>query len=184
MNEAVAIYALDGGTTSGVARGIFPAKSESVWDGLAAGEWESWEVEGEPARQAWEIIGEYAEWLGWPHLKPMEKKGVHQHILAFEDFVVRLGTGASSKRSLLDPVRVSSACDALCIQRDGLRWAFPQYQQPSQAKNFATNERLRKHKLWVKGSDHRRDAVRHMCLAYSVSHRSHEVKYPTTRRTK
>lgn len=168
MDEAVAIFAVDPGTTSGVARGIFPAKSDSVWLGLAAGKWESWTTEGEPARQGWEIIGEYADWLGWPEMKPMKKKGVRIHILAIEDFVVRLGTGASSKRELLDPVRVATACDTLCIQRNGLRWAFPQLQQPSQAKSFATNERLRKHKLWAKGSEHRRDAVRHMCLAYAM----------------
>ena len=168
LKDTVAIFAVDGGTTTGVARGIFPAYADSTWEGLAAGRWESWEVEGPIAEQCWEIIGEYADWIGWPECKPMDELHVKSRHLVFEDFVVRLGTGASSKRVLLDPVRVASGCDVLCKTREGLRWAFPEYQQASVAKNYATNERLRAHGMWVKGSEHRRDAVRHMCCRYAT----------------
>lgn len=168
MHDKVAICAVDGGTTTGAARGIFPLQADSVWAGLAAGKWESWEVDGSPSEQAWELIGEYAEWIEWPHHKSMKKLGVVRYELVFEDFVVRLGPGASSKRNLLDPERVFWACDTLCLKRDGMRWAFPTRQQPSEAINFATNERLRRHSMWVKGSEHRRDAVRHMCKRYST----------------
>lgn len=168
LGEKVAIYAVDPGTISAVARGVFPRYADSVWEGLTSGKWESWEVHGEPADQAWEIIGEYADWTEWPHHKRMKKLGVRDYELVFEDFVLYLGPGASSKRNLLDPVRVTYACDALCITRDGPRWAFPVLQQPGLAKSYATNDRLRRHNMWVKGSDHRRDAVRHMCRRYAV----------------
>src|SRR5438270_8286270 len=103
----VAIFAVDGGTTSGVARGIFPRYSESAWQGLTEGWHESWDVEGEPAKQAWEIIGEYADWIDFQHGNArMNELGVVLYVLIFEDFVIRLGPGASSKRELLDPVRV------------------------------------------------------------------------------
>lgn len=169
LHEKVAITALDPGTTSGVARGVFPLHSDSVWEGLTQGKWESYEVEGEPSQQAWEIMSEYADWTGWPEHKRMKKLGVVRYELVFEDFVLRVGHGTSGRRPLLDPVRVAYACDALCLQRSGLRWAFPIWQQPNLAMNFATNERLRKHDMWVKGkADHRRDAVRHMCRRYAV----------------
>lgn len=164
----VAICAVDGGTTTGVARGIFPRYAESAWEGLAAGKWESYEVTGEIGYQCWEIMGEFADWTDWPEHKKFNEQGVKSWHLVFEDFVVRLGTGASSKRVLLDPVRVASGCDTLCIKRDGLRWAFPEYQQSNLAKNYATNARLRAHGMWVVGSDHRRDAVRHLCRRYAT----------------
>lgn len=158
----IAIFALDGGTVSGCARGVFPKEPRSVWEGLEAGVWESYEVEGAPAQQAWEIIWEFSDWVGGPGYTKLPGA-----ILVFEDFVMRLGRGASSKRSLLDPVRVCYACEALTWQRSGIRWAFPVYQQPSMAMNFATNERLRAHGMWVVGSEHRRDAVRHMAAKYA-----------------
>ena len=153
----IGIFAIDPGTTSACARGVY-AWNESVWEGLADGHCESWEVEGSPGVQAWEIMGEY---LDWSHeIAPVRTA------LVFEDFVVNLGPGAASRRELLDPVRVTSACDALCWTRSGLRWAHPELQQPSD-KTFATNARLRDHGLWVVGSDHRRDAVRHLVKRYS-----------------
>jgi len=166
-NDKVAIMFVDPGTVSGVARGIFPRCYESAWEGLRQGKWESWEVEGDPTTQAWEIVPEFAEWIDWPENNYMTERGVTGWYLVFEDFQVRVGTGASSRRDLLDPVRVTHACDALCVKRDGLRWAFPKLQQASLAKNFATNERLKRNKMWVVGSEHRRDAVRGMCRFYA-----------------
>lgn len=163
-SSKVAIFAVDPGTTSGVACGVFPDKASSVWDGLTEGKWQSYEVNGVPAEQAWEIVGNFAEWTDWPKHRRLDAA---KHILVLEDFVLRLGPGAGSKRVLLDPVRVVSACDALCLQRNGLRWAFPIYQTSSLAKTFATDERLRRHGMWVTGSTHRRDAVRHMARMYA-----------------
>lgn len=163
----IAIFSVDPGTVSGVARGYFPAKTESVWEGLAQGKWESWETDGPTSRQAWEIVGEYAEWTGGPGHPLHWERGASQWAFTMEGFTLRLGTGASSRRELLDPVRVAEGCATLCLQRNGLPWVELTYQQPSAAKNFATNDRLRRAGLWVKGSEHRRDAVRHMALRYA-----------------
>jgi hypothetical protein len=168
VGSKVALYTIDPGTTTAVARGIFPRYPDSIWSGLTSGKWESWEVRGEPAEQAWEIMGEFADWTDYPTRSEMRKQHVTEWYLTFEDFVLALGPGAASKRNLLDPVRVTYACDALCLNRAGLRWAFPEFQQASAAKSFATNERLRAHDMWVKGSEHRRDAVRHLCRRYAT----------------
>lgn len=155
----IAIMAVDPGTTTGVARGVFE-QCASVWEGVASGPWESWEATGPPAEQAWEIMGEFFDWT-----QTLRKQRILP-VLAMEDFVVGLGPGAASKRELLDPVRVANACEALSISRAGMYWTRIQYQQPSE-RTIYTNDRLRKHGMWVKGSDHRRDAVRHMILRYS-----------------
>lgn len=161
----IGIFTVDPGTTSGVARGLFE-RCDSAWEGVASGRWESWEVEGTPAEQAWEIMGEYADWL--ERLRSQEKASGDQMTIAFaiEDFTVRLGRGAASRRELLDPVRVAAGCEALSWTRGGLRWVQIQYQQPSE-RSIYTNDRLREHGMWVKGSEHRRDAVRHLILRYS-----------------
>lgn len=153
----IGVCAFDPGTTTGVARGVFEILP-SVWDGLASGSVESWEVEGSPGEQAWEIMGEYLDWM----------RSIHpvRAILTAEGFGVRLGAGAASKSNLLDPVRVLGGCEALSWSRGGIHWVTIAHQQPS-AKSFATNARLRDHGLWVVGSEHRRDAVRHLAKAYS-----------------
>jgi hypothetical protein len=162
--DVIAIYAVDPGTTTGVARGVFD-KNTSVWDGLAAGECESWEVEGRPAVQAWEIMGEFLDWR--KSLSKLNDGHPVGAILVMEDFVIRLGKGASSRRELLDPVRVASGCEALSWTRGGLRWAHIEYQQPSEMSTY-TNDRLRDHGMWVRGAgDHRHDAIKHMIRRYS-----------------
>ena len=159
----IAIMAVDPGTVSGCARGIFES-NDSVWSGLAAGEWETWDCEGSPAVQSWELMGEF---LDWRNENDKANGSPVTAYLVMEDFVVRLGQGAASRRELLDPVRVAAGCEALCWTRRGHRWATIEYQQPSE-KSFATNARLREHGLWQRGSsDHRRDALRHLILRYS-----------------
>jgi hypothetical protein len=162
MPRQVAIFAVDPGTTTGVARGVFGI-CESVWDGVASAQWESWEVEGKPSVQAWEIMGEFLDWRN-----SLDGNGspMSAHFV-IEDFVVRLGQGASSRRELLDPVRVASGCEALAWTRGGLRWVTIEYQQPSEMSTY-TNKRLRDHGMWVRGAgDHRHDAIKHMIRRYA-----------------
>jgi hypothetical protein len=161
-DHLVAIMAVDPGTVTGVATAILPkphklagiVQPKSVWGGLAdkSARWETYEEDSDLARQAWSIMDQYREWR-----EPYR----YNHIV-FEGFALRqLGSD-----SLLDPVRVTWGCEALSWSRAGHRWAFIKYQMPS-AKNFATNDRLRRHGLWVKGSEHRRDAVRHIAAFYA-----------------
>ena len=162
--EAAGGYAGDPGTVTGGARGVFEP-NESVWEGLAAGRWESWEVEGSPAVQAWEIMGEFLDWR-----KQLDNEFGHPVTvhLVMEDFVIRVGQGAASRRELLDPARVAAGCEALAWTRSGLHWVTIQYQQPSE-RSVYTADRLRDHGMWVKNSEHRRDAVRHMIARYAKS---------------
>lgn len=76
--------------------------------------------------------------------------------IVFEDFILRT---ADKRRTTLDPIRVTSATIAVLRERG---WqGKPIYQQPSQAKSVATNKRLKEWNLWVVGSEHERDAMRH-----------------------
>src|SRR5436305_6630691 len=129
MTNKVSIFAVDPGTVTGIARGLFPLETKSVWAGLEAGEWDSWEVDGLPKFQAWEIMSEYEEWSGAPTFAKFKKLGVTKRIFVVEDFVVRLGTGPSSKADLLDPVRVAEGIETLSINREGLTWCVIQRQQ-------------------------------------------------------
>lgn len=63
----------------------------------------------------------------------------------------RMGSGAVN----LDPVWIGAA---VC----GLLEFEPVWQTPAQAKQYATNDRLRQWGLWVVGSEHMRDANRHL----------------------
>jgi hypothetical protein len=158
----IAIMAVDPGTTTGVALAVVerPRKiagvvqPRSVWAALSAGTIESYEVTGLPPLQAWELMKQYQEW----------REPYRYNEIVFEDFVLTPGHG-SDTRSLFDPMRVIEGCEALSYTRDGFRWAHIIRQMPS-AKAFATNDRLRRHKLWQRGSEHRRDAVRHVCSRY------------------
>lgn len=74
--------------------------------------------------------------------------------VVFENYIPdpnRIGRGATN----LDPVWIGAGvCGAL-------GWE-PVWQTPSEAKSFATNDRLRRWGLWETGSDHKRDAWRHV----------------------
>lgn len=165
LDDRLAIMGVDPGTTTGVALAIVerPRKvagvitPKSVWKALSAADVESYDVTGVPSRQAWELMGQYREW----------REPYRFNEIVFEDFVLMPGHGGDT-RSLLDPVRVMEGCETLSYSAAGLRWAHIILQMPS-AKQFATNDRLRRHGLWVRGSsEHRRDACRHVCARYAA----------------
>jgi hypothetical protein len=85
-------------------------------------------------------------------------------IVAIEDFV--LTRMKSSEREGLDPVRVTSAFITAMEERNLQRGVRVVYQSPSDAKSYATNDRLRYWGVWKVGAEeHERDAMRHMLLA-------------------
>jgi len=109
-------------------------------------------------------------------------------VLVIENFVLRIGKGGTSDRSGLAPVRVTAAIETavwlvvgeaglsmLGAERDdslswdglaGEQWLWtPRMQTPSEAKGFATNERLKRWGLWEVGKPHARDAWRHVARA-------------------
>lgn len=156
--------AVDPGTTTGVARGTFvPVKGGDLAAHFAFGLYESWEVEGIPGEQAWEIIGEFVDWRADLILKHNYRPEAIS--LTFESFQLRIdkARGAGSSKPMLDPIRVISACEALCFNSRGERIVDFGFQSPSD-KSTITNDRLRRWGLWVVGSEHRRDAMRHLAL--------------------
>lgn len=155
--EQLAITAVDPGSTTGCARGVVTLGG-SIWDALKDIRIESWEITGDVREQAWEIMGEFADWV-------VEQFPIRT-ILVCESFVLRKFT---SGPSLLDPVRIAAGMEVLALRREGGRWAEIGYQSPSDAKSFATDARLRSCEQWVRGSEHRRDAVRHVALAAARS---------------
>jgi hypothetical protein len=155
--------AVDPGTTTGCAAGVFHAAAE-VAGCLADGEWETWEVTGSPAEQAWEIMDEYRDRQVRWNLAGIAFPDMH---LVCESFALRLkkAHGAGSDQRMHDPIRVANGMETLSLhyQLNDLRqWAKIEYQSPSEAKSYVTNERMRRWGAWVKGSEHKRDATRHM----------------------
>lgn len=153
--SAVGIFAVDPGKVSGVAAGVFEVDQwESVSRVLGRGCWESWECVGSAAEQAMEIGEQFVDLRSEWNLRGV---GLDSIRLVVEDFALR-GVRRLSDRSALDPVRVAAGMEALLLRGD----VEIEYQQPGEAMGYVTNERLRRWGVWVVGSEHRRDAVRHM----------------------
>lgn len=166
--DKFAIMWVDPGTTSGVARGTFvPVHGGGIEEHFAFALWETWEVEGTPGEQAWEIMGEWRDWRDDLFLQQAYHPS--RVIFGMESFQLRLNKarGAGSSEHMLDPIRVISACDALSYHDGGeRRWTNIEFQTPSQ-KSTITNDRLRRWDLWTVGSEHRRDATRHLAIRLS-----------------
>ena len=125
---------------------------------------ETWEVEGSAWEQAWEIASEYLDWSADLVLDGIGSPCVH---LVFERFDLR-------QRSVeLSPVAVTAGVETLLMPGSSgvvagfvLDLGFGRGQTPSDAKRFGTSDRLREWGLWSvsRGSEHRRDAARHLAL--------------------
>lgn len=94
-------------------------------------------------------------------------------LLIVEDFVLRPSGIQSTARSGLSPVRITSLLMGFlrgrALNNEDAYCPAIELQMPAQAKGFATNERLKRWGWWVKGSAHKRDAVRHLLL-YASKH--------------
>lgn len=105
-----------------------------------------------------DLLGEYQdaekEWLdaGIPY---------SHHHLVIEDFILR-GKLGGTERSGLSPVRVGSGL-MVGLRLEGHK-PHIHFQQASDAKGVATNERLKSWGLWTRGLEHGRDATRHAVL--------------------
>ena len=164
--ERFAIVAIDPGTTTGAAAGLFRAAAD-IKTCLATGDWEAWEVEGSPAEQAWQILEEFRDRQSDWNIRGVSLEHIY---LCCESFQLRISKahGAASDKRMLDSIRVISAMEALCLyqaHKPG-EWVQPwiriEFRPPSSAKKYVTNERLRRWGGWVVGSEHKRDAMRHL----------------------
>ena len=168
MGKRVGIFAFDPGVTTGVASGVFEIKStvaKTLTDGAVKGSKILEEVKL-PENQEGLSYGLHAadvlEGLyatiryTWGTAYGVEPGDMH---LVSEDFI--LNSKATQKRSSIVPVRISSSLEGMVLKKFG---DFMHYQTPAQAKSFATNERLKLWGIYVKGSEHKRDALRHVAL--------------------
>jgi hypothetical protein len=161
-----AIFSVDPGTTTGCARGTFvPVHGGDTKDHLAfCSDLESWEVTGTPQEQAAEIVGEFLEWRAYLYLQL--GYAADRVFFVMESFQLRpqKARGAASTKAMLDPVRVGYTIEGCMVDPVGgfLRHEIV-YQTPTM-KAAITSERLRRLDAWVVGSEHRRDATRHLIV--------------------
>lgn len=161
--DLFAVMAIDPGTTTGAVAGLFHAAAD-IPTCIANGDWEAWEVDGSPAEQAWQIMDEFRDLQAEWNIAGVAMPDIH---LVCESFALRLkkAHGAGSDQRMMDPIRVITALETLALRpwQDGYRrWIKLEYQLPSEAKGYVTNERMRRWNAWVVGSEHKRDATRHM----------------------
>lgn len=182
--DRFAIMAVDPGGTSGVAFGLLNAKRNV--DGTLRGLlkravkrkaiWTT-EAKGEAWEQAWYLGNAWAAF----HFRCVVELGIDApdvH-LVLERFQLR------NLHADLAPVSVTHALMALLYKMpyshvgdatamnpsnvDEGFWPLGEveFQEPSVAKRYATNQRLRDWGVWVVGSEHKRDATRHLCVKAS-----------------
>jgi len=154
--------AIDPGGTSGVAMALLNASKAQTTQQLlrravrkkafTVGELTAKGKNAE-TRQAEKL---YDEWVKFKFVANVEKGIPLPYIyLVVEDFQLR-------QRSVdLSPVKITWGLLSLIPEDEMLM------QQPSEAKSYATNERLRKWGVWTVGKEHGRDAVRHLALRAS-----------------
>lgn len=156
-----AVFAVDPGGTTGVAAGhyeLLGSMKKTMLEGRRMHK--TAEVKGTWKQQGKAIAAMINKFLYTAQVEyAIPATAVH---VVFENYLAdprRVGAGATN----LDPVWVAAAACAY-LDRDDLDLTW---QTASQAKSYATNDRLRLWDLWVQGSEHMRDANRH--LAWRVN---------------
>lgn len=157
-NSKSVFAAIDPGSKTGLALcsiGVGDSPSERLLNGrLEVSEWDT--ALGEVVKSG--IVDEIEKFfreetgagLG------MGDSSVGEPTVVMEDFILRT---QDMRKKTLDPLRVM--CGIVEVLRDRGWSGSVVFQQPSQAKTIATNERLRRWGLWQVGKVHGRDAVRH-----------------------
>lgn len=175
--QPVGVMAIDPGTTTGVAWGVYDPHEEDMASIIATGEMTGCaEFAGSEPWVAAQCVEAWRDF----ELLTRVKLGVEVHTLVIEDFILRVGKGMSSAREGLSPVRITSLIEGLLMERHcgtaaplgEQPWELVRelsmptivYQQPSSAKSFANRDRLERWGLWEVGARHARDAWRHVAL--------------------
>jgi len=153
LPDWVALFVIDPGGTTGVGRGLWLGEDVAgglrLADLMGKGLWETWEVAGPPVDQANEIMEEYTDWCYQLSVEAGLRGAVAVRVY-MEDFQLR-------RRNVdLAPVKVMAGLETLA---GGRLWR-PHLVPAGAHKGAYGDQRLRDWGLWVKGSAHRRDAVR------------------------
>lgn len=154
--DTFGVYTVDPGGKTGTAKGVF-LKKQTLVETFRAHTVEADEWLGDPIVQASNIAKDY---LNFRELCVLT--GISRIDLIVETFRLR------QMAVDLSPVEVTAALRANLLGLD-----LPDltgYQTASEAKSFATATRLKRWGLYRvgRGSDHKRDALRHLALRVSV----------------
>lgn len=151
-----AIMSVDPGGTTGVCEALVPRRP-TVAACMSAAKLSPYEVgEHDPIDQSVHIALNYLNFVARAQLKyHIDRRHI---LLAIESFQLR------QRNVELSPLEIHSQLKGLLYQHD------PIYieQTASQAKTFATDARLRVWGCYVRGSAHKRDAIRHTALAVAT----------------
>jgi hypothetical protein len=155
-DKAFAVYTLDPGGRSGTANGVFIAQKTLV-STMRAHSVEAKEWEGDSVLQAANIARDYHDFY-----RRAKASRIDRVELVVEEFRLR------QMAVELSPVEVTFALKAYLnvLKLPGVTV----FQSASQAKSFATSPRLKRWGLYAvgRGSDHKRDATRHLALRVST----------------
>lgn len=182
---------VDPGGKTGVAQGWFNLEADSVGSCIRRarkrGSFQAYELAGDQIAQGIYLHQMYLEFVFRSHVElRLPYDDIH---VVFEDFKLR------QKHADLAPVKVTASFDSCCREKQivpdekkqitaktkktdhavaigpfkpvSCVPVQPELQMPSTAMTYATNQRLRDWGAWVVGSEHARDAVRHLCAKLS-----------------
>lgn len=161
--DKFAILAVDPGKTTGCAQGVFRTDRGDDMLGpviaraVAKNQISSWQEIGPNHVQAWAICDHWTQFRFRCSVEyGIPLRDIH---LVLESFQLR------TKQAHLEPVGLSRSIETLLYRvKDKIEmWPFgePEFQEPSEAKQI-TNQRLKDLGVYVVGSTHQRDAIRHL----------------------
>lgn len=158
--DRIAAMIVDPGSTTGLGWGVFNLRAASSFAAVREANMELHEVVYGTEEQFYENEGLIAEhcaqqWLELQVQWTLDYVPIPNQYLVIEDFILRLPAG-SGKRSGISPARITGMIMGMLYQHT----VTYRLQQPSEAKAI-DNQKLRKEDLWVVGSEHKRDIVRH-----------------------
>jgi hypothetical protein len=164
--DSFGVMAVDPGGTTGLAYGIFDAMETTAETLLGGENLTAMEVYGAPEEQAW-TIG--MEWLDFVAECVLAEVAIPDCHLVFESFAVRTVLAELSPVEVIAGVRtlLQPRGKAVGIIAEVPPWKLDwRSQSAGDAKSFGTSARLRAWNLFDlgRGSNHKRDALRHMAL--------------------
>lgn len=160
LNTSVAIFAIDGGGTTGIAAGVFDLRKMTVKAAMrrarAKGNIETWNVKGRNVDQNWKIAKAANDFYYNVHVEKLWVSFNSFYIVA-EDFQLR------DMAADLAPVERNSGIETLLAPCFKDRWdeVFSK-QSASEAKSFCNDKMLEDWGLLKNKTPHERDALRHI----------------------
>lgn len=159
-----AIFAIDPGKTTGIAWGLYRLRGK-VRDTLQGVElFGHAQVQGQsPVDSSAQILRHLIDFKGQLMVKGHDTPGVPEMpLVVIEDFILR-PQAATQDREMLSPVRLTGTIEGMLWSTFSGMGPKVEFQMPSEAKGFATNERLAAWEVNVTGR-HAKDALRHIAV--------------------